>query len=174
MSHFSKILITIVSIILFVILFGMMVIKKGQSGNSIYIAISAICFFVLVFVLKAVWKESKNKSQQDEPIKKEFKSDINNYSTNLQLLKDSLDNGVISEPEYKSKINDLEEERKKQQHLEEEEKKIKKKKILLDTLLSKGLLTQQDYDEKLQKLDNVKRKKIDPAISRNNRRRMLR
>lgn len=75
MNSFSKVLVTIVVIVLFLALFGALVGVRESSGHSTPGFLGVILLLAVIGAVKAIWKKEKNNND---------KSDSNSGSSILQ------------------------------------------------------------------------------------------
>ncbi len=66
MSELSKILATIGVVVLFVIIFGAIVISRSDAGQKTPGILGLIVFGALIGALRAIWKKPKNNEKKDD------------------------------------------------------------------------------------------------------------
>lgn len=66
MSELSKILATIGVVVLFVIIFGAIVISRSDAGQKAPGILGLIVFGALIGALRAIWKKPKNNEKKDD------------------------------------------------------------------------------------------------------------
>lgn len=66
MSQLSKIVVTIVVVLVFFLLFGLVVGGRQESGHSTPGILGLILFAGLIGALRAVWKKKKDENEDDK------------------------------------------------------------------------------------------------------------
>lgn len=66
MSQLSKIVVTIVVVLLFFLLFGAIVGMRGDAGHSTPGIFGLIVFAGLIGALRAIWKKPKDENKKDD------------------------------------------------------------------------------------------------------------
>ncbi|MFR9527519.1 MAG: hypothetical protein SNI45_05535 [Rikenellaceae bacterium] len=70
MNKLSKVLITVVVIFVFLLLFGVIVVAREESGHSMPGFLGLIIFAGLIGALRALWKKKNNNDNNSSTLQK--------------------------------------------------------------------------------------------------------